>query len=472
MNRGTTTKLVLGASAVLCLLFYAGARPVSQLERIIKQGEIRVVTRNGPTTFYIGRDGETGLEYEMVRRFADHLGVKLKLIIADNTAEIFQTVARGKADLAAASLKNVSNHQSPLMFGPGYQWVTQQLIFRNGNPLPTSLDDIQPEQLHLANGTIESLHLDNLRQLHPDLAWKIHLNADNHELLEKVENGEIPYTVADSNEVTLARQYYPEIRAAFNLSQPQPLAWGIRRSTDHSLLDVITEFHQQIAQNGELPRLINRFYGPVRIFDYVDSRRFINRYQTRFQDLMPLFVEAATQYSIDWRLLAAISYQESHWNPLARSPTGVRGLMMLTQTTARTMGVSNRLDPEQSIDGGAKYLRELINRIPERIQEPDRTWLALAAYNVGYGHLDDARILTEKHGGHPDKWEDVRKNLPLLSRKQWYKFSRYGYARGIEPVRFVEKVRKYFNMIVQLTQPIQYPGQDIAEPLLIDPMVL
>lgn len=439
---------------LLCLLLGTCADSSSHLDKILEQGEITVVTRNGPTSYYFGKDEETGLDYELAKRFAEKLGVKLKIIVAYNTADIIDIVARGEADFAAAGLKNIPGSNSRyLMFGPSYQWVTMQLVYRNGQDQPTSLNDIYPDRLDLANGTIKSLRLESLRDNYPDLAWNLHVDKDNHELLEKLENGEISYTVADSNEVAYARQHFPEIRAAFNLSNPQPLAWATRKSRDQSLVNAIAEFYDETSTSGELAELMDHFTGPTRFFDYVDSRKFVDRLDRRLTKLKPLFEDAATAHDLDWRLLAAISYQESHWNVKARSPTGVRGLMMLTLATAKSIGIENRLDPKQSIDGGAKYFKGLLERIPDHIQGPDRTWFAIAAYNVGLGHVEDARIITEKEGGDPDKWEDVRERLPLLSQKKWYKKSKYGYARGKEPVKFVDNIKKYYTVLVQLTQP-------------------
>jgi membrane-bound lytic murein transglycosylase F len=152
---------------------------------------------------------------------------------------------------------------------------------------------------------------------------------------------------------------------------------------------------------------------------------------------------------MDWHLLAAVAYQESHWNPKAKSPTGVRGLMMLTLSTAKEMNVENRLDAAQSLKGGAAYLLKLKARLPQRILDPDRTLFALAAYNVGFGHLEDARVLTVRAGKNPDHWEDVRAHLPLLSKKEFYSTVKYGYARGGEPVLYVDNIQ-YYKTYLQL----------------------
>jgi len=450
-NKPFLTLLLLGLVGA-CLLAACTANP-TQLEKIKRRGELRVVTRVGPTTYYIDSDGETGMEYEMARLFAQELGVKLKIIIARNTSEIIDELKLGKADLAAAALSKYFIRDDTLMFGPSYQWVTPQLVYRNGRKRPASLADIYPDQIHITDGTLSKARLKELQQEYPDLSWYVHKKQGNAELLKMVEDDSIAYTVVYSNELQQARLINPELRAAFNLSQPRPLAWALRKSDDHSLLDAVRHFQEELADDGDLAELLEYFYGDADHFDYVDARKFVDRINQRLPEYLDLFKAAANTYDVDWRLLAAVSYQESHWNRRARSPTGVRGLMMLTLITAHRVDVKNRLTPRESVEGGAKYLRELINRIPERIPEPDRTWLALAAYNVGLGHLEDARILTQQRGGDPDKWEDVKKTLPLLSRKAWYKQTKHGYARGIEPVRYVENIRKYYKVLIQLNQP-------------------
>lgn len=471
MKRGSTHTCLLPLLCA-CVLFSACSSEVpTQLESIVESGKLRVVTRNSPTTYFIGKNDKTGFEYEMARDFAEYLGLELEIVLARNTAEIIDIIENGEADLAAAGLSSRSYPQKSLMFGSAYQWVTRQVIYRNGKRRPTSLADIYPAKLHIAAGTLQPAQLTQLKKKYPGLSWQIHEDKDSHELLELIEHGDIPYTLAMSNELAHARQYNPEIRAAFNLSLPLPLAWAMKKNDDHSFLTTVKRFHASISKNGELADLIDKFYGPYEFFDYVDSRKFVDRYEQRLPELRPLFEQAARTYHFDWRLLAAVSYQESHWKSDARSPTGVRGLMMLTRITAKHVGVSNRLDPNQSIQGGAKYLTELINRIPDRISEPDRTWFALAAYNVGFGHMEDARILTQKRGANPDAWEDVRESLPLLSYRSWYKQTRYGYARGYEPVKYVKKIRKYYEMLIQLSQPtpiLVKDGTDSEDYLLVE----
>lgn len=429
------------------------SEPKSRLQQILERGEIRIVTRNGPTTYYYEKDKETGLEYELARRFADYLHVKLKIKVAKNTPAVLKMIKHDKADIAAAALVRSEHSEQYLDFGPGYQWITQNLIYRNNGSIPRSLGDIAPHRLDLAAGVLQPQELFNLRKSYPRLKWKIHRDKDVEDLLDMLENKQITYTVINSNDQAIMRHYFPEIRAAFNISDPKPLGWAFKKSDDASLQTAVQEFFLKMKKQGELSDLIEYFYGPAEKFDYVDSRAFVKKFANVLPVYKPAFIQAAARTDLDWRLLAAVSYQESHWNKKATSPTGVRGLMMLTLNTAKTMGVGNRLDPAKSIAGGANYLRTLINKLPKRITEPDRTWLALAAYNLGYGHLEDARIITQRQGGDPDSWHNVKERLPLLSKKKWYKNTKFGFARGYEAKIFVRNIRRYYNTLVQLTQP-------------------
>jgi membrane-bound lytic murein transglycosylase F len=282
-------------------------------------------------------------------------------------------------------------------------------------------------------------------------------------MIDLIENDQIAYAVVYSNELMLARQTYPELLPAFDISGPTPLAWFIKNNSDDSLLNELKVFFESMENTETLAEMVEYFYGPAQKFDYVDQRRFVSRFKSRLPQYESLFREAAKEFSFDWRMLAAMSYQESHWNERARSPTGVRGLMMLTLNTARHVGVSNRLDPKQSIMGGAQYINQLVSRMPERIQGPDRMWFALAAYNIGFGHLEDARKITQKNGGNPDKWLDVQDYLPYLQNSQWYKQTLFGYARGNEAVKYVEGIRKYYNSLVQLTHDHPEPDVPVEE---------
>lgn len=439
----------------------ACSEPVNLLERIKQDGVLYVATRNSATTYYEAADGKSGLEYDLASRFARELGVELKLITPSNLADIISMVSRGEVHFAAAGLTVTESRQHWVRFAPPYQQITQQLVYRMGNKRPRNLGDVQGKHLEVVANSSHVEQLEDLQAAYPGLLWVENAESDSDELLNLVWEQVIDFSVADSNEVALNRRFYPELKVAFDISEAQPVAWAFPKSVDDSLYNAASNFIKRMKDSGQLDILIARYYGHIKKFNYVGTRTYIKHIHKRLPEYQPLFEAAARQHGLDWRLLAAIGYQESHWDPDARSPTGVRGIMMLTLPTAEYLEVDNRLDPAQSIDGGAKYLADLIRRVPEQIKEPDRTWFALAAYNVGLGHLEDARVITEIRGGNPDVWTDVKDSLPLLSRRKWYQKTKYGYARGREPVHYVENIRSYYDILTWFTEQdknvIPYP---------------
>jgi membrane-bound lytic murein transglycosylase F len=431
----------------------------SQLDRVKDEGVLRVLTRNSATTYYEGTHGPAGLEYDLVAGFAEYLGVKLKLETPETLSQVLHKIQAGEADIAAAGLTVTDERKVLFNFGTSYQGITPQLVYRVGTRPPKNLDALHGSLEVVA----DSSHAERLRSLqkeHPELSFQKTNELDSEQLLNLVWEQVIDYTVADSNEVAISRRFYPELRVAFDISAPEALAWAFPPGEDRSLVDKADEFLNMLKENGRLDRLLKRYYAYVSDFDYVGTRRYMKHIDQRLPRYQAWFEQAGKETGVDWRLLAAIGYQESQWNPKAVSPTGVRGLMMLTQATMRQMGINkSRHDAQASIEGGARYIARVKKRIPERIKEPDRTWMALAAYNIGYGHLEDARILAQNDGAAPDKWIDVKKYLSLLSQKKWYQQTRYGYARGREPVRYVENVRSYYDILIWITDRERAPDR-------------
>lgn len=426
-------------------------RKLTHLERIKTLGVLRVVTRIAPTTYYKGPEGYTGLEYDLVQLFAARLGVTAKFVIPESFDQILYQLFEGKADIAAAGLTVTEKRSRRLRFTPAYGEVTEQVVYRAGKPAPKTPQDLADGVLEVVKGTN---HVDTLRRLKeriPDLEWRINEEFDSDTLLYLVNEGIIDYTVSNSNLMKLTRRFFPKLNVAFDISEPCPLAWALPQSEDDSLYREAVKFFEEIKRDKTLDRLLEKHYGHAGSLNYADNITFRRRVKSRLPEFRRHFERAGEQHGLDWRLLAVIGYQESHWSTRAISPTGVRGLMMLTQQTAVQLGVGDREDPVQSIDGGARYFIRSKRKIPKRIPEPDRTWLGLAAYNIGYGHLEDARVLTQKLGGDPDKWMDVKERLPLLGLKEWHSQTKHGFARGEEPVRFVENVRGYYDLLVWLT---------------------
>ncbi|MGY6630312.1 MAG: membrane-bound lytic murein transglycosylase MltF [Wenzhouxiangella sp.] len=439
-----------GLRLLLCLLLLllfatSGNSPISEMDRIAARGSLTMLTLNGASTYYIGPDGETGFEYELAREFADFVGLPLEVVPLPTLADLFDALERGQGDFIAANLSRTPDRQAWLRFGPAYDSVAPVVVYRRGLRRPSSLEDMVDGQIVIpANTSYEPL----LENADPPLRWSTTATTSIEDLFEAISNEEIDYTIVDSNILALNRRYFPAIRPAFELEAPQELAWATLRDDDDLLVQRMREFFAMAEHNGTLAELYARHYDDIDSFEPVGTFTFMRQVRERLPLLRHWFEEAAYENDLDWRLLAAVGYQESHWDPEAVSFTGVRGVMMLTLRTAQQVGVDDRTDPQQSIEGGARYLRSLIDRLPERIDMPDRLWLALAAYNVGFGHLEDARVLTERRGGNPDLWADVRETLPLLTQERWHSQTRFGYARGHEPVQFVDNIRTFQDILI------------------------
>ncbi|MEQ9847688.1 membrane-bound lytic murein transglycosylase MltF [Pectobacterium brasiliense] len=412
-----------------------------QLRQILSRGELRISTVNSPLTYAMSNGSPTGLDYELAKRFADYLGVKLVVSSRKNLDELFDDLDGDDADLLAAGL--IYNHERLERFraGPTYYSISQQMVYRLGSPRPKTLDKLQG-RLVVTSGSAHAATLRDLKaEKYPQLNWESASDQSTQELLKQVADGKLDYTLGDSVTIGLMQRIHPQLAVAFDLSDEEPVTWYMRRSHDDSLSAALLDFFSQIVEDGTLARLEEKYLGHVGEFDYVDTTTFLSAIDETLPDLRPLFEKYATD--IDWKLLAAISYQESHWNPLATSPTGVRGLMMLTRNTAESLNVTDRVDPEQSIRGGAQYMSHMMQKMPDTIPEDEKIWFALASYNMGYAHLLDARKLTEKQKGNPDSWVDVKMRLPMLSQKRYYTQTTYGYARGHEAYNYVENIRRY-----------------------------
>lgn len=424
----------------------------TQLERIKQIGSITVLSRYDQTTFYENARGFSGLEYDLVTLFAKHLGVKVNFKVPTTFSEILtHTQQGGFADFAAAGLTITAERNKRLLFTPAYQTITEQVVYRSGTKRPKKPKDLTQGILEIVQGTSHNESLLQLKKDIPELQWLINTELETDELLYLINERLIDYTIADSNQITLLRRFYPKLHVAFDISPARRFAWAFTKSADLSLYNEATLFFKKIRKNETLAQLLERHYGHTKQIAYVGNCTFKKHVKSRLPFYQDLFKGAAEKYKIDWRLLASISYQESHWNKRAVSPTGVRGLMMLTQSTAKDLHVTDRTDPEQSIYGGALYLKQRIKKFPERIQEPDRTWFALASYNVGFGHVNDARILAQRFGKNPDKWVDIKETLPLLSQKKWHSQTKHGYARGKEPVIYVTNIRSYLDLLIWST---------------------
>lgn len=426
---------------ILTAFLLTGCKDTSlTLESIITSGQLRFATIEGPVTYYIINQEQSGFEYELAKKFADKLGVSIVPVLANKVDDVVSMVKYNKAAIGGAALIN-SAGSGELVTGPSYYSVPLQLIYRRGDIRPAQFTELDNKSLGITAFQMRTLH-----NIYPHMTWNVYRDRDIGSLLWMVQNREIKSTVADSHFVNIYRYLYPDLRVAFNITRPQPVAW-IYKKTDKKLNAAVVDFFNELDNSGELDDMLERYFGHLAAFDYVDTISFLTRVQERLPRYKHLFIKTAEKYHLDWTLLAAISYQESHWEPSARSPTGVRGLMMLTQDTAKHLAIDDRLDPSQSIDGGARYFTLMYKKIPLRILQPDRTWLALAAYNAGFQNLEAARVLTQANGNNPDRWMDVRKTMLSLAGNKNITDPKLNQVRWGEPIRYVRNIRKYHDIL-------------------------
>ncbi len=487
LHKSELKRLITAACLILVLTGVTATyswRHISdnQLEQVLERGKIRFVMRTTGAHHAIDNsDISEGFDYRLAELFAEHLGVDFEIIVANNVSDALDILENGKADIAIGLTRDVER-SIPVHYSTSYKVITEQVVYKRGATRPRHIQDLTNGSIRVSAETSHAQKLAEYQIKHANLEYVVDEELDSFDLMALVVNDELDYTIVDSHDLETYRRFYPELQVAFKTADNQGLAWGLKPVThyqaiheglngiksigimsdkismyqatliqDTSLAMMVDEFLVDLEKSGELEWLLEVYYGHLKKFDYIDTTIFIDRIKSTLPRYEEIFRDAADN-DLDWLLLAAIGYQESHWNPNARSPTGVRGVMMLTTNTARSVGVTNRLDPTQSIQGGAAYFRRMHEMIPDSVQEPDRTWMALASYNIGYGHLADVRKLVQRNGGDPNKWADVREWLPKKHQEFWYSKTRHGYARGREAVVYVENIRRYYDLLGWLYQ--------------------
>jgi membrane-bound lytic murein transglycosylase F len=426
------------------LALFSSCTKKDSLDAILTSGEITVLTRNNGHCYYTYREKPMGFEYDLAKAFADYLGVKLK-VKTPAWESLLEDLEEGEGDFVAASMTIMPSRQEQADFSGSYLAVQQQVIRHKENGDVREIGDLKGKTIHVRRGTSYEARLKALKEKGLDIEIVLHDDVPTEELIRMVAEKEIELTVADSNVAFLNRRYYPEIRIAFPLGKEESLGWAVKKG-ERTLLDKVNEFFRKIKADGTFQKLYNKYYANVEIFDYVDLKKYHERLDERLPKYKAMIQKAARKNNFDWRLIAAMVYQESHFDPKATSCTGVEGIMQLTQDTAEHMGIDDHRDPEQSIMGGVKYLRKLYKDFREA-KDPDRIYLALASYNVGKGHVLDAQKIAAEKGLEPNSWSSLEQVLPLLRYRKYYKNTNHGYCRGTEPVRFVNRIRTYYDIL-------------------------
>lgn len=418
-----------------------------QLDHIRERGILRVVTRNAPTSYYLNRHKQpVGPEQSLTAAFAKHLGVDIEYTVKDSIHGVLTALENGQADIAAAGLSITPARQERFRFAAPYQTVRQEVVCNAESARPQTVAELSGVSLTVIADSSYVERLETLKSDYPGLSWKEDSKRGTEQLLYRVWQNKLDCTVADSNIVDINRRYYPQLQVMFDLNESESLAWALPEHAE-ALAQSATAWLTSQAGKQARKGMQNRYYAYLPEFDFVDRRALVERIDTVLPRYDSLFERAGEAHALPPLLLAAQAYQESKWDPKAKSPTGVRGLMMLTGRTAKAVGVDNRLDPAESIRGGAKYLSRMRSRIDESVPSPDRLLMALAAYNIGLAHLRDAQKLAERLGKNAHSWRDLKQVLPLLADKRYYPSLKYGYARGREPVRYIHRIRDYEDVI-------------------------
>lgn len=463
----TARRIIAWLALPACLLTGCEEAPKPPVAPIAQSGELVVLTVNGPATYFEDAQGlPSGFEYDLAVMFAKELKVKPVFVFTDNPASIDKLLREKQAHLAAAALTKHFDFPGGLAWGPTYFTTQHEIVGRTTDttPRPKSLDDIGNARIGVVDETVGDYMLSEMPKLKAPVE-RLPPETSTADLLEEVAKGTLDYALVESNRFTLARRYFPQIDVMFKVGKPVDYAWLVSTVDKKRLLEAAKPFFEKLRKDGTLGRLVDRYYGHAAKLTALDSETLIERIGVDMPRLRPIFEEAERASGIDWRLVAAIGYQESHWDPAATSPTGVRGFMMLTDETAERLQVKDRLDARESIVGGARYFALLKeSSIPSRIPEPDRTFLALAAYNQGVGHLEDARILAQRSGLSPDKWQDVRQVLPKLADPATFPSLQHGYARGFEAVQFVDNVRNYYDILARMAPRVAQASSNDASP--------
>ena len=415
------------------------------LKEIQHNNQIIMGTINSTLTYKRDGDAHSGFDYELAMLFSDSLNVELMVKEYDSLTDLFIAIDKHEVDFIGAGLTLTPNRDRKYRSSPPYYHASQKLVYRKGSYQPRNIADINAPIYVLEHSgheeTLQSLHAQN-----PNIEIKTLKNENQKMLLEKIANKEIQFAIVDSSTLAQKQRYYPELAEAFIVAKEKPVVWLIARNQHKNLYTKIRKFINSKKKDQTITRLKEKYFGHIEHFDYVDTRVFLKRINNKLPKYKALFKKYESE-EVNWKLLAAVSYQESHWNPDAKSPTGVRGMMMLTRGTANDLHIEDRKDAEQSIRGGAKYLSQLIKRLPKKINQSEKIWFALASYNLGYGHVMDVRRITKMKKQNPNSWSDVKNNLPLLHQKKWHEKTRYGYARGKEAQHYVSNIRQYLQTL-------------------------
>lgn len=407
-------------------------------------GELRVYTLNRPDCYFRDGDRDGGFEYDLAKAFADYLGVSLKIRTAGTLAELLHFLETDPAGILAAPLP-VGIRRDSLQFTLPYTKIRPSILTRRNATPYTSLRDLGgmtvPAAMTAPPVLIPELANLDIRITDPDLPFDA--------LISRVMDRQTPAVLTSSRLACLYRRYNPEVRVLASLDTRFPAAWGVHKRAE-ILKKRLDTFLENASRSGLISALENRHYFALDHFDADEITAFHRRIEKRLPIYLPRIRSTAQKFDVDWRLIAALIYQESHYDPNAVSQDGAIGLMQVMPETGAGHGASDLFDPDANILAGVRHFRALydfFNRAPDE----DRIAITLAAYNAGQGHVFDARNIARDLELDPDRWASLATTLPLLMQAPYYRKALYGYCRGTEPVEYVRNVLIYYDIIKKKT---------------------
>lgn len=408
---------------------------------------LRMITRNNAMTYFIHRGRQVGFEYELIKEFADRHDLRLDIVIPDSHAGLLAYLNEGKGDVVAAAMTITAERRAQAAFTRPYNEVEELVVVRADEDSIASLADLAGRTVHVRPSSsfyttltaladsIEGLQIAPL----PD-------SLETEDILASVEEGHYDITLCDSNLLDVELAYGRQLKAAFSI-KPTALGWAVRPDNP-ALLAALNQYVQEEKGGLFFNVIKQRYFKNKRtIAKAKDSLRV--DLSGRLSPYDELVKKYARQYGQDWRLITAQMYQESKFNPQATSWVGARGLMQIMPVTGRELGFTDLHDPEENIHAGVKYMAQLVDRFDPKIPIDERMRFALASYNVGYGHVLDARRLARENGWNPDQWfGHVERAMKLLAKPAYYQRARYGFCRGGQPVHYVSNVQSFYDAYV------------------------
>ena len=408
---------------------------------------LRMITRNNAMTYFIHRGRQVGFEYELIKEFADRHDLRLDIVIPASHADLLAYLNEGKGDVVAAAMTITEERGKQAAFALPYNEVDELVVVRADEDSIASLEDLAGRTVHVR---ASSSFYTTLMALEDSIAGlqvvPLPDDLETEDILAGVEAGRYDITLCDSNLLDVELAYGRALKAAFSI-KPTVLGWAVRRDNP-ALLAALNQYVQE--EKGGL------FFNMMKK-RYFKNRRTITRAKDslrvdlsgRLSPYDELVKKYARQYGQDWRLITAQMYQESKFDPQATSWVGARGLMQIMPVTGRELGFTDLHDPEDNIHAGVKYMSQLVNRFDSNVPIEERTRFALAAYNVGYGHVLDARRLAREKGWNPDKWfGHVEQAMRLLTKPAYHKRARYGFCRCGQPVHYVGNIQNMYDAYV------------------------